>query len=70
MPGVGPVLAFGLAGSLVGAVGGGTAGGTIEDMSTRGLPEDICQERMGTTGSSDRSLRSRRRSGTDKRSLG
>jgi hypothetical protein len=40
VPGVGPVLAIGLAGGLLGAVGGGKAGGAIEDTSTRGLPAD------------------------------
>lgn len=44
VPGVGPVLAMGLAGAAVlgagGAVGGAAAGGAIEDSMSEGLPKD------------------------------
>jgi hypothetical protein len=40
VPGVGPVLAIGLAGGVLGAVAGGAAGGAMESSTTEGLPED------------------------------
>jgi hypothetical protein len=40
VPGVGPILAIGLAGGVLGAVAGGVAGGAMESSTTEGLPED------------------------------
>jgi len=41
VPGVGPVIALGIAGgALLGAVGGGTVGGAAEDSIFAGLPEE------------------------------
>jgi len=41
VPGVGPVLAIGVAGgALLGAIGGGTVGGALENSAFSGLPEE------------------------------
>jgi hypothetical protein len=40
IPGVGPVLAIGLAAAALGAWGGGAAGGALENAQTDGLPAD------------------------------
>jgi hypothetical protein len=40
IPGVGPILAIGIAAAALGALGGGTAGGAVENSMTDGLPGD------------------------------
>lgn len=41
VPGVGPILAIGVAGgALLGAIGGGTVGGALENSAFSGLPEE------------------------------
>ena len=40
IPGAGPVLAIGLAGTVIGAVAGGAVGSALESSTTEGLPED------------------------------
>jgi len=40
IPGVGPILAIGIAAAALGAVGGGAAGGAVENSMTDGLPGD------------------------------
>src|SRR6202049_2576246 len=41
VPGVGPILAIGVAGgALLGAIGGGTIGGALENSAFSGLPEE------------------------------